>query len=205
VKLDWYTGSTLIGTKSGPPFTLPWAKVAGGTYTIVARATDRSGTVYASTPLTIKVGNPTLYRALNLGGGSVRIGEVDFEGKGAKKVSVSGNPIELKLELTPPPDASVAPLLKAGVVQPLGTSVSLIEIPNGPYQVFLYVCAGATPQVYDVQVAGRIVQSKIHSGPPGTWQKLGPWVVDSTGGLLEIAAKNGEVNFCALEVWRVSR
>jgi hypothetical protein len=205
VKLDWYTGSTLIGTKSGPPFTLPWAKVAGGTYTIVARATDRSGTVYASTPLTIKVGNPTLYRALNLGGGSVRIGEVDFEGKGAKKVSVNGSPIELKLELTPPPDASVAPLLKAGVVQPVGTSVSLIEIPNGPYQVFLYVCAVATPQVYDVQVAGRIVQSKIHSGPPGTWQKLGPWVVDSTGGLLEIAAKNGEVNFCALEVWRVSR
>jgi hypothetical protein len=91
------------------------------------------------------------------------------------------------------------------VVQPLGTSVSLIEIPNGPYQVFLYVCAGATPQVFDVQVAGRIVQSKIQSGPPGTWQKLGPWVVDSTGGLLEIAARNGEINFCALEVWRVSR
>jgi len=96
-------------------------------------------------------------------------------------------------------------LLRSSVVQPLGTSVSLIEIPNSTYQVFLYVCAGANPQVYDLHIAGRLVQAKIQSGAPGTWQKLGPWVVDSTGGLLEVAAKGGEVNFCALEVWRVGR
>ena len=204
-KVDFYAGSTLLGSRSGAPFTFAWNKVAGGSYTIVAKATDRSGTVYASTPLTIKVGNPTLYRALNLGGGSVRTGEVDYEGKGAKKVSVNGSHVDLKLELTPPPDGAVAPLLRGAMVQPLGTSVSLIDIPNGTYQVFLYVCAGANAQVYDIQIAGRIVQSKIQSGSPGTWQKLGPWVVDATGGLLEIAAKNGEVNFCALEVWRVAR
>ncbi|HLY74353.1 MAG TPA: LamG-like jellyroll fold domain-containing protein, partial [Planctomycetota bacterium] len=198
-KIEFYAGSTLLGSRSSAPFTFAWNKVAGGSYTIVARAIDRSGVVYASTPLTIKVGNPTLYRALNLGGGSVRVGEVDFEGKGARKVSVIGSPVDLKLELTPPPDSSIAPLLKAAVVQPLGTSVSLIDIPNGTYQVFLYVCAGNNPQVYDLQIAGRIVQTKIQSGSPGTWQKLGPWVVDSTGGLLEIAARNGEVNFCALE------
>jgi len=135
----------------------------------------------------------------------VRAGEVDYEGKGAKKVSVNGSQVDLKLELTPPPDSAVAPLLRGAMVQPLGSSVSLIDIPNGTYQVFLYVCAGANPQVYDIQIAGRIVQSKIQSGPPGTWQKLGPWVVDATGSLLEIAARNGEVNFCALEVWRVAR
>ncbi|HEV3026620.1 MAG TPA: LamG-like jellyroll fold domain-containing protein, partial [Planctomycetota bacterium] len=204
-KLEFFAGSTLLGSRSSAPFTFAWNKVAGGSYTIVVRAIDRSGTVYASAPLTIKVGNPTLYRALNLGGGPVRIGEVDYEGRGAKKVSIIGSPVDLNLELTPPPDSSVAPLLKSGVVQPLGTSVSLIDIPNGTYQVFLFVCAGANAQVYDLQIAGRIVQSKIHSGSPGTWQKLGPWVVDSTGGLLEVAAKNGEINFCALEVWRVSR
>ncbi|HLY09728.1 MAG TPA: LamG-like jellyroll fold domain-containing protein [Planctomycetota bacterium] len=204
-KVEFYAGSTLLGSRTSAPFTFTWNKVAGGAYTLVARATDRSGAAYTSTPLTIKVGNPTLYRALNLGGGSVRVGDVDYEGKGAKKVSVIGSPVQLNLELTPPPDASIAPLLKGAVVQPLGTSVSLIDIPNGTYQVFLYVCAGANPQVFDLQIAGRIVQSKIQSGPAGTWQKLGPWVVDSSGGLLEIAAKNGEVNFCALEVWRVAR
>jgi len=40
---------------------------------------------------------------------------------------------------------------------------------------------------------------------PGTWQKLGPYVVDVQGGLLEIAAKNGEVNFYSIEVWLVAK
>ncbi|MBV8878607.1 MAG: hypothetical protein JO332_01465, partial [Planctomycetaceae bacterium] len=204
-KVEFYAGSTLLGTRSGAPYSFTWNKVAGGSYTLLVKALDRSGTVFASSPLQIKVGNPTLYRALNLGGSSVRIGDVDYEGKGARKVSVIGSPIELKLELTPPPDASTAPLLRGGVVQPLGTSVSLIDIPNGSYQIFLLVCSGANSQVYDLHIGGRAVQTKIQSGPPGTWQKLGPWVVDATGGLLEVAAKNGEINFCALEVWRVAK
>lgn len=204
-KLEFYAGSTLLGSKAGPPFTFTWNKVAGGSYTIVARAIDRSGTVYSSTPLTIKVGNPTLYRALNLGGTSVRVGDVDYEGRGAKKVSVIGTPIDLKLELTPPPDAATGALLRSGVIQPQGTSVSFIDIPNTTYQVFLYVCSNAASQVYDLHIGGRLVQSKLQSGAPGTWQKLGPWVVDSTGGLLEVAAKGGEITFCALEVWRVAK
>jgi hypothetical protein len=161
--------------------------------------------VYASTPLTIKVGSPALYRALNLGGPSARVGDVDFEARGAKQVSQNGSHIDLKLELIPPPDAATAPLLRGATVHPQGTSVSLIDIPKGSYQIFLYVCAGTNPQVYDMYAGGRLVQAKIQSGAPGTWQKLGPWVVDATGGLLEIAAKNGEVNFCALEVWRVAK
>jgi hypothetical protein len=204
-KVEFYAGSTLLGKRSDPPFTFSWAKVAGGTYQLSAKAYDRSGTVFAATPLTIKVGNTSLYRALNFGGPAMRVGDVDYEGQGAKKVSIIGSPVKLNLELTPPPDASLAPLLKGGVVQPLGTSVSLIEIPNGTYQIYLYVCAGMTPQTYDLQIAGRVVQSKIQSGAPGTWAKLGPWTVDASGGLLEIAAKGGEINFCALEVWRVAK
>ncbi|MBI3854181.1 MAG: hypothetical protein HY293_00665 [Planctomycetes bacterium] len=204
-KLEFYAGSTMLATKTSPPFTHAWNRVAGGTYLITARATDKSGTAYTSAPLTIRVGNPTLYRALNLGGAAARVDGVDFEGKGAKGISTNGSPIDIKSELTPPPDGAMAPLLKKAVVHPLGTSVSLIGIPNGAYQIFLYVCAEGAPQVYELQLAGRTVQSKIQSGPAGSWQKLGPWTVDSTGGLLEIAAKGGEVNFCALEVWKVAK
>jgi len=97
------------------------------------------------------------------------------------------------------------PLLKTAVVHPQGTSVSFIGIPNGPYQIFLYVAAEGTPQTYDIVIGGRVVQYKIQSGPAGTWQKLGPWTVESTGGLLEVAAKGGEANFCAVEVWKVQK
>jgi hypothetical protein len=204
-KLDFYSGGTLLASRTSPPFTHTWAKVPGGSYILTARATDKSGAVFSSTPLTIRVGNPTLYRALNLGGGALRIDGVDFEGRGAKGVSCNGSPKEINVELTPAPESSLQPLLKRAMVHPLGTSVSLIDIPNGAYQVFLYVSSDAAPQVYDIVIAGRVVQSKVHSGPPGTWQKLGPWTVDASGGLLEVAAKGGEVNFCGLEVWRVAK
>jgi hypothetical protein len=204
-KLDFYAGGTLLGSRTGPPFTFTWNKVAGGSYIITARVTDRSGAVTTSTPLTIRVGNPTLYRAINLGGGAMRVDGVDFEAGNAKGVSCNGTAHDIKSELIPAPDAALAPLLKRAVVHNLGTSVSLINIPNGAYQVSLYVCAEGSPQTYDIVIAGQVVQYKIKSGPPGTWQKLGPWTVDSSGGLLEIAAKGGEVNFCALEVWRVSK
>jgi hypothetical protein len=204
-KLEFYAGGTLLASRTSPPFSHTWAKVAGGNYILTARATDRSGTVYTSTPLTIRVGSPSLYRAINLGGSSLRVDEVSFEGKGAKGVSCNGTPVEMKSELVPVPDASLAPLLKTGMVHPLGTSVSLIDIPNGSYQIFLYVAHEGSPQVYDLTIAGKVVQSKIQSGASGNWQKLGPWTVESSGGLLEIAAKGGEVRFCALEVWRVAK
>jgi hypothetical protein len=204
-KIDFYVGATLLGSRTSPPFAFAWNKVAGGSYVITARVTDRSGTVTSSTPLTIRVGNPTLYRAINLGGGSARVDGVDFEAGNAKGVSCNGTPFDLKSELVPAPDSALAPLLKRAVVHNLGTSVSLINIPNGAYQIFLYVCAEGSPQTYDIVVGGQVVQYKVKSGPPGTWQKLGPWTVDQTGGLLEVAAKGGEVNFCALEVWKVSK
>lgn len=204
-KLEFYAGSTLLGSRTSPPFTHSWSRVSGGNYVLTVRAIDRTGTVFTSAPLMIRVGNPTLYRAVNLGGGAVHTDGVDFEGKGAKGISCNGSPAALKSELVPVPDASLAPLLRGAVVHPLGTSVSLIDIPNGAYQVFLYVCAEGAPQVYDIVIAGRVVQPKVQSGPAGTWQRLGPWTVDASGGLLEVTAKGGEVNFCALEVWRVAK
>jgi hypothetical protein len=204
-KLEFYAGATLLSIRTSPPYSHTWAKVPGGNYILTARATDKSGAVTSSTPLTIRVGSPALYRAINLGGQALRIDGVDFEGRGAKGVSCNGSPVEIKSELVPVPDSALAPLLKKAVVHPLGTSVSLIDIPNGSYQIFLYVAAEGQPQAYDLQIAGRVVQSKIQSGASGNWQKLGPWTVDSSGGLLEIAARGGEANFCALEVWRVAK
>src|SRR6185295_1333632 len=109
-KLEFYAGSTLLGTRTGPPFTQTWTKVAGGSYVITARATDKTGAVFTSAPITVKVGNPSLYRALNLGGAGLRIDGVDFEGRGAKGVSCNGSPVDIKAELVPIPDPSLAPL-----------------------------------------------------------------------------------------------
>ena len=47
--------------------------------------------------------------------------------------------------------------------------------------------------------------AKFASGPAGRWERLGPWVVDVTDGVIDVSARGGEANFCGLEIWRVSK
>ncbi|PYJ06702.1 MAG: hypothetical protein DME25_05990, partial [Verrucomicrobia bacterium] len=48
-------GATPIGTLSNAPFTFTWAKVAPGSYSLTARATDDVGTMATSSPVAITV------------------------------------------------------------------------------------------------------------------------------------------------------
>jgi hypothetical protein len=54
-KVDFYANSTLIGSSSASPYTLSWANMAAGTYSITAVATDNGGltTTSASVGVTI--------------------------------------------------------------------------------------------------------------------------------------------------------
>ena len=54
-KVEFYAGTTLIGTKTTAPFTYDWTAVSAGTYTITAKATDDRGTVTTSAPATLIV------------------------------------------------------------------------------------------------------------------------------------------------------
>jgi hypothetical protein len=50
------TTNTLIGTQTSAPFSLRWASVAAGSYSLTARATDSEGISTVSAPVTITVG-----------------------------------------------------------------------------------------------------------------------------------------------------
>jgi hypothetical protein len=49
-KVDFYQGTTLLGTATVAPFSYLWADVPVGNYTIVAKATDNAGVVKTSAP-----------------------------------------------------------------------------------------------------------------------------------------------------------
>ena len=56
-KVDFFAGSNLIGTALAAPYTLNWANVASGTYSVSAKATDNLGAVASSSVVTVNV-NP---------------------------------------------------------------------------------------------------------------------------------------------------
>ncbi len=54
-KVDFYNGTTLLGTDTTSPYSFAWANLPVGSYSLTARATDNKGTVTVSAPVAINV------------------------------------------------------------------------------------------------------------------------------------------------------
>ena len=54
-RVDFFAGSTLVGTANASPYTVTWSGVAAGTYTLTAVATDTAGASTTSAARTITV------------------------------------------------------------------------------------------------------------------------------------------------------
>lgn len=54
-KVEYFNGSTLLGTLTKAPYTFTWENVPQGTYTITAKATDNGKLTTTSAPVTISV------------------------------------------------------------------------------------------------------------------------------------------------------
>jgi sulfur relay (sulfurtransferase) complex TusBCD TusD component (DsrE family) len=58
VKVDFFRGTTLIGTVTSAPYSILWSNAAAGTYSVTAKATDDRGatTTSAARSITVKAG-----------------------------------------------------------------------------------------------------------------------------------------------------
>jgi hypothetical protein len=54
-KVDFYNGTTLLGTSTASPYSFAWNNVGNGTYALKAIATDNKGAFTISAPVTVKV------------------------------------------------------------------------------------------------------------------------------------------------------
>ena len=57
-KVEFFQGSTLVGTVTAAPYTFTWSSVAQGNYSLTAKATDDRGTTTTSTAISITVNPP---------------------------------------------------------------------------------------------------------------------------------------------------
>ncbi len=57
-KVDFYAGTTLIGTSANSPYSFTWNSVAAGNYSLTAKATDNDGKTTTSTAVNITVTVP---------------------------------------------------------------------------------------------------------------------------------------------------
>ena len=58
-KVDFYYGTTLLGTDNTSPYSFAWSNVVAGNYSVTAKATDNSGAVTTSASVSVVVKNVT--------------------------------------------------------------------------------------------------------------------------------------------------
>jgi hypothetical protein len=54
-KVEFFNGTTLIGSATQSPYTISWSNVAAGTYSLTAKATDNGGASTVSAPISVTV------------------------------------------------------------------------------------------------------------------------------------------------------
>lgn len=196
--VEFFNGDKSLGTVTAAPYNLVLPIPAQGRHAFRARAITTDGREGFSPPLKVLVVGP-FQSGVNLNGdallvdGNLLQSEVDATGDGlvtsnARPVSTVGDP-----PLYPSPDASTSillgdQLLLSGSVPdaPLGLSQPL---PDGYYDVFLYVVEGQTSYSRDmvVKLEGETVATGIGDLAKGEWHKYGPYRTQVAGGKLDIA------------------
>jgi hypothetical protein len=79
--VEYFAGSTSLGTSTTAPYTVVWPSVAAGTYTLTAVMTDTSGNTLASSPAPVQViSSPTVSVAAGLDGSTTTEAVLSLDG-----------------------------------------------------------------------------------------------------------------------------
>ena len=148
----------------------------------------------------------TFVRGINLNGPALTIDGRTWEaGAKAKDLSVSGKTFEnQKVLLKPPVDAERTRMIRSSVWGN-DVNVTFTSVPEGNYQLYLYVWEDNNNERFSLKVNDKVVVEAFESGSAGMWKKLGPWPARPVAGKIKLtatAASHGAANLSGVELWK---
>ncbi len=155
-------------------------------------------------PAMLAAEDAKFFRGINLGGPAVTIEGQAWAGSDAPDFKASGKTFEnQQVTLKPTTDAARARMIRSSV---WGDKVDLDlrAVPDGAYQVAIYVWEDNQNERFSMLVNGLPVAVDFESGTAGMWKRLGPFPARAEGGKITVsarAASHGAANLSGLEVW----
>jgi len=155
--------------------------------------------------------NPAdFYRAINLNSSiaSLTVDNVSYVGsKVASNFTYTGRAYENQgIPLVLPPDANKAKMLRSTIYSTKTTpsTFNFLNVPNGNYEVFLYVWEDNYSTSYSVIINHEYLPTfhDYESGPRGTWERLGPFRIAVTNGQINIKAYEGDANISGIALYK---
>lgn len=143
----------------------------------------------------------TFVRGVNLHGPSLTIDDHAWEDGESVNVRCHGKAFEnQQVVLRPQTDAERSRMLRSSR---WGSEidVDLLNLPDGDYQICLYVWEDNNSAQFDVLVNHKTVLTGFASGTAGSWKRLGPWQAKSVDRVIRISARGGDANLSGIEIW----
>lgn len=174
-----------------------WSDGGSQTHSIVTPTDDKSYTA------NFVLSEKTFYRAINIFGDARTIDGNNWEASAsAANFSFSGATYSNQtISLIPPTDANRAAMIRSCIWG--SPSVTITNVPNGNYQIYLYTWEDNFSSTYSLTVEGSVVLSNASSGPAGTWKKSGPFAANITDGTINAGAIGPDATFSGIEIWKV--
>jgi hypothetical protein len=158
-----------------------------------------------STPTTTPVpGSSTFYRAINLNGPALTIDGNAWDAGTATGFTTNGwGQCDQTVTLVPAvSDPNLATMLRCGLQRSPDLTAAL-TVPNGTYDVYVYVWENDWPETFSIYVENTLKLSNYNSGGAGIWNKFGPWRFEITDGAIDLRGTGGYIsNISGLEVWK---
>ncbi|MBX3084114.1 MAG: hypothetical protein KF716_20940 [Anaerolineae bacterium] len=176
---------------------------AGATATPSRTLTPSRTPTRTPTPSNTPSGSATFYRAYNLGGAAITIDGNAWIAGTSSDLATSGTSTlcAQTVTLVPATDANRATMIRCSLT---GTApdITVVNIPNGMYDVYIYVWEDNTAATYSISIqGGQAYVPNYNSGAAGSWQRLGPYTVNITGGWFSMDSFGGQANFSGLEFY----
>lgn len=158
-------------------------------------------TVLIAAPVLARQEPASFHRAINLNGPALTIDGHPWESGTADDLETTSKSFENQnVPLKPSTDPSRAEMIRSSR---WGQSVELTvtNLPEGRYQVFVYVWEDNASERFSVQLNGKTVLAQFESGTAGKWKRLGPWRTMVKDGSITLGTRGGAANISGIEIW----
>ena len=181
VRVDFYQGTTLLGSRTVAPFAFTWSGVAAGSYSLTAKATDNAGASKTSAAVSITVAQPSITIASPGAGAAITGLAVGVAGAfsgdpgstvvvdgpfGSRIATNTGNTYTAVVDLVPGVNT-----LRASVARRNGTSESTTStVIASPAPLLTFTAPNPAASVFDTQTPVTLIVDAL--SPVGSIAKV---------------------------------
>lgn len=213
-KVDFYNGTTLLGTDNSSPYSYSWTGVAAGTYNITAKATDNGNATTTSSTVSVTVNSVVVTQSPYGGAAQTIPGIIE-----AEKYDIGGQGIAYN-ETTTANQGGAFRTSEAVDIEPYGNGYNVgyivtnewieytVNVTAGTYKIEANVAATAAGKNFRLELDGASIAtfSVPNTGGWATFQLSTATNVALTGGqkILRLYATSTDFNVDKITFTQVS-